>query len=87
VVQIDLQGRSLEETAEVLGISLSAAKRTTVSRQEGPSQVGHQAGGPAPICRQVKCLAPETPGGGGLPSTVSPLEQSSQGSLARKPKL
>ena len=61
VVQIQLQGRSMRETAEALGLSCVSRQRTTVPRQEGPPQVGHQADGPAPICRQARCLAQGTP--------------------------
>src|SRR5437764_14848612 len=74
VVQIQLQGRSMRETAETLGISFSAAKGRLFHAKEGPLQVGHhEAGGPASICQQAMCLAPGTRRRGGRANKVPRL--------------
>ena len=74
VVQIYLQGRSMRETAEALGISLSAAKARLFHAKKAlcRSAIGKLAGQPR-FARQVMCLPSGTHGGSGQPNTVSPL--------------
>jgi hypothetical protein len=66
VVQIHLKGRSIRETAEVLGIFLAAAKARLFHAKKvlRRSAIGRLVD---PTCRQVMRLAPGAPGGGRTP--------------------
>jgi hypothetical protein len=55
----------MEETAEALGISLSAAKGRLFHAKKALRRSVIKL--VDPICRQVTCLAPGAPGGGGHP--------------------